>query len=110
MTDNSEVYVKPAMWKLVWFECDSEGWHLCIPGKLTHHDAPYSAWPHGDAESHQECGAGRDRFVPCPSDNDIEDDEAAVYRIAVWAREDGYKVPHHPLGWNVGDDPTSGRE
>lgn len=60
-------------------------------------NSPYSAFETGAAASYSTCGAA------CMRNERLANIEAAVLRIAIWARADGHPVPLHPLGWNIGE-------
>ena len=77
--------------ELVWVE-GGRGWHLSRSGRDWWTTAPYSAWRDGYATTDDVLGRVT-RCANCPN---------ACRQIAEWARADGYIVPLHPLGWDVG--------
>lgn len=83
--------------EVVWVEDD--GWHLCLPDRCRSAESPYSAWEYEPwAAAFDGFGARRDAKRLC---TDLPE---ACRQIAEWARADGYRVPKHPLGWDVGGD------
>lgn len=74
-------------------------WALCSePGGWL--SGAYVAFHHGSAIAYAGDGAAFGRNEHRASI------EAAVIRIATWAREDGYHVPPHPMGWDIGEEVT----
>ena len=75
-------------------------WALCLqPGDWL--SGAYIAFHHGAAMAYAADGAAFGRSER------LANLEAAVSRIATWAREDGYHVPPHPLGWDIGEAPRA---
>lgn len=73
-------------------------WALCSqPGGWL--SGAYVAFHHGAAMAYAADGAASGRSERRASI------EAAVRQIATWARDDGYHVPPHPLGWDIGEAP-----
>lgn len=85
--------------ELVWLT-RRECWHLCRPDDQRWEEAPYSAWLMGDGR------AAGCSYKPCGASESVDEDfatlEAACRWIADRARADGYRVPTHPLRWDVG--------
>lgn len=89
---------KPA---LVWTGTEANLWALSKPGGSWASGA-YIAYRWGTAGAYLGGGALSERSerLPCIQD--------AVRQIATWARDDGYYVPPHPLGWDTGEEAPNG--